>query len=165
MARRVFYSFHYQADCSRAAQIRNMGVVDGNPPASDNDWESIKKGGDSAIQRWIDRQLDGKSCAVVLIGSGTAGRKWINYEIDKSWTEGKGLLGIHIHRLKDLSGEQSNKGRNPFAEFTLGSAKVPLSSIVKSYDPPHQDSRAVYGYIKENLPTWIEEAIKIRAKH
>lgn len=43
MARRVFYSFHYEPDNSRAAQVRNMGVVEGNKPASDNDWETITK--------------------------------------------------------------------------------------------------------------------------
>ena len=63
MARRVFYSFHYIPDCSRAAQVRNMGVLDGNQPASDNDWEAVKKGGDAAIKKWIDGQLDGKSSA------------------------------------------------------------------------------------------------------
>jgi hypothetical protein len=165
MARKVFYSFHYQPDCSRAAQVRNMGVVEGNQPASDNDWESIQKGGDAAIKRWIAGQLNGKSCSVVLIGAETAGRKWINYEIETSWTEGKGLLGIYIHRLKDFSSQQSQKGSNPFDEFTLSERKIPLSSIVKAYDPPHLDSKAVYSYIHDNLPSWIEEAIQIRAKY
>jgi len=36
--RQVFYSFHYEADAWRAAQVRNMGVVEGNQPASDNEW-------------------------------------------------------------------------------------------------------------------------------
>src|SRR5471030_1563080 len=102
MARKVFYSFHYQPDCSRAAQVRNMGVVDGTVPASDNDWESVKKGGDAAIKKWIDGQLNGTSCAVVLIGANTAGRKWIKYEIESAWNAGKGVLGIYIHGLKDL---------------------------------------------------------------
>ena len=43
MARRAFYSFHYIPDNWRASQVRNMGVVDGNKPATDNDWETIKK--------------------------------------------------------------------------------------------------------------------------
>ncbi len=43
MARRAFYSFHYIPDNWRASQVRNMGVVDGNKPATDNDWEAIKK--------------------------------------------------------------------------------------------------------------------------
>ena len=28
MARRVFFSFHYKPDNSRAAQVRNMGMVE-----------------------------------------------------------------------------------------------------------------------------------------
>ena len=53
MARRAFYSFHYEPDNSRAAQVRNMGMVDGNTPVADNDWETITKGGDAAIKKWI----------------------------------------------------------------------------------------------------------------
>ena len=84
MARRVFYSFHYKPDVHRAAQVRNIGMVEGNRPASDNDWESIKRGGDVAIKRWIDNQLIGRTCTIVLVGLETANRKWINYEIVQS---------------------------------------------------------------------------------
>ena len=84
MARGAFYSFHYVPDNWRVSQVRNMGVIDGNKPASDNDWETIKKGGDATMQKWIDGQLSGKSAAIVLIGSKTAGRKWIKYEIKKA---------------------------------------------------------------------------------
>lgn len=164
VARRAFYSFHYKPDCTRASQVRNMGVVEGNQPASDNSWESITKGGDSKIQEWIDDQMSGRSCVVVLIGSGTAGRKWINYEIKKGWQDGKGLVGIYIHNLKDLSTQkQSTKGGNPFASLTLNGTS--LSSIVKAYDPPYSDSKDVYGHIKDNLSKWIEEAITIRGRY
>jgi hypothetical protein len=162
MARRVFYSFHYTPDCVRAARVRNMGVVEGNKPATDNDWEEITSGGDDAIQEWIDRQLDGKSCNVVLIGEKTAGRKWIKYEVKEAWNTGKGLLGVYIHRLKDFDGNQSSRGRNPFDDFTVGSQKDKLSSIVKAYNPPYTDSKEAYAYISENLSDWIEEAIEIR---
>ncbi len=165
MARKVFFSFHYKPDCARAAQVRNMGVIEGNTPASDNDWETVTGGGDSAIEKWIDGQLSGRSCAVVLIGKDTAGRKWINYEIKKAWDESKGLLGIHIHNLKNLAGEQSSKGTNPFEGFTVGSDKTKLSSIVKVYDPPYTTSTSVYDHIKNNLAAWIEEAVKIRGNH
>ena len=111
MARRVFYSFHYEADSWRASQVRNIGTIEGNRPVSDNAWEQVKRGGDKAIQNWIDGQLKGRSCTIVLIGANTAGRKWINYEIKKSWNEGKGLLGIHIHNLRDRDGFQSAKGK------------------------------------------------------
>jgi hypothetical protein len=162
MARKAFYSFHYKPDNWRAAQVRQMGVIEGNAPASDNDWESVTKGGDEAIKQWIDGQLSGKSCAIVLIGANTAGRKWINYEIVKAWNDNKGVLGIYIHNLKDNDRKQSSKGSDPFDYVTLGTTGAKLSTVVKAYDPPYSDSSQVYGYIKDNLSGWIEVAIKTR---
>lgn len=162
MARRVIYSFHYTPDCARAARVRNMGVIEGNKPATDNDWENITTGGSEAIERWIDDQLEGKSCNVVLIGENTAGRKWIDYEIAAAWNNNKGVVGVYIHRLKDFDGNQAMKGRNPFEHFTMEDSQKKLSSIVKAYNPPYTDSKEVYAYIQENLTDWIEEAIEIR---
>lgn len=162
MARKAFYSFHYIPDNWRASQVRNIGVIEGNSPVSDNDWETVKKGGDTAIQNWIDSQLKGKSCMIVLIGANTAGRKWIKYEIEKAWNEGKGVLGIHIHNLKNKDGDQSTKGSNPFDDFTMKRDSKKLSSIVKVYDPPFSTSTNVYNHIKDNLEDWVEKAIYIR---
>jgi hypothetical protein len=159
MARRTFFSFHYDADNWRAGQVRNMGVVEGNAPVSDNDWEEVKRGGDAAIEKWIDGQLNGRSCTIVLVGANTAGRKWINYEIRRSWNLGKGIVGIHVHNLLDKDGNQSQKGRNPF-DLTIGDKK--LSSIVKLYDPPYSTSTYVYDYIKQKIADWVEEAVRIR---
>lgn len=163
MARRAFYSFHYKPDNWRASQVRNMGVVAGNKPATDNDWETVKKGGDTAIKKWINDQLSGKSVAIVLIGEKTAGRKWIKYEIKKAWGDGRGVLGIYIHNLKNSDGEQSDKGSNPFDAFNVEGAS--LSSIVKAYNPPFSSSTYVYNHIEENLVDWIEKAIEIRGKY
>jgi len=162
MARCAFYSFHFSVDSHRAAQVRNMGVIEGNPPATDNDWQTITRGGDAAIKKWIDGQLDGKSCSIVLIGASTAGRRWINYEIEQSWNNKKGVLGIYIHKLKDLNENQSVMGANPFDGFTLCDGKRQLSSVVKTYNPPWSDSKAVYAYIKGNLVAWIDTAISTR---
>ena len=52
---------------------------------------------------------------IVLIGSQTANRKWVNYEIGKAWDDKKGLLGIYIHRLLNQDSTVSTqKGKNPF---------------------------------------------------
>jgi len=160
MARKVFYSFHYKPDNWRAAQVRNIGKIEGNKPASDNDWETVSKGGDRKIKAWIDAQMVGRSCAVVLIGRDTKGRKWINYEIKKAWADRKGLVGIYIHGLKNAAGYQTTKGANPFRGFQVGTRS--LSGIVKAYDPPYSTSTSVYGYIERNLEKWVEEAISIR---
>jgi len=163
MARKVFFSFHYKPDSWRTSQVRNIGTIEGNKAASDNDWESVTKGGDEAIKKWINNQLDGRSCTAVLIGSETAGRKWIKYEIEKSWNDGKGIFGIYIHNLKDTMGKQTTKGKNPFSDFNING--ISLDSIVKAYDPPYLDSKDVYEHISNNIEKWIEEAITIRNKY
>lgn len=163
--RKVFYSFHYKPDNWRASQVRNIGAIEGNKPASDNDWEEVTKGGDAAIKKWIDTQMSGRSCAVVLIGNATKDRKWIDYEIEKAWNDGKGLVGVFVHGLKDSDGSQATKGGNPFDGFVVGKDKTKLNAIVKAYDTPYTTSSNVYKHISENIADWIEEAVANRKLH
>lgn len=158
MARKVFYSFHYKNDHWRVSQVRNMGVVEGQPLLSDNDWEEVEKGGDSAIEKWIDEQLNGKSCLVVLIGEKTSNRKWVKHEIKKAWEAKKGVVGVYIHNLKDKDSNQSSQGANPFDNVTVDGKK--LSETVKAYNPPYSTSTNTYDHIKDNISSWVEEAIK-----
>ena len=165
MARRVFYSFHYIPDNWRAGTVRSIGAIDGSKPAADNDWETITKGGDEKIKKWISEQMDGRSCTVLLIGSNTANRKWINHEIVKTWDDKKGIVGVHVHNLLDSQKKQSTKGSNPFDFIGYGSTGKKLSSIVKVYDPPGLASKDVYNHISTNLADWIDEAVAIRSKN
>ncbi|MET4492147.1 TIR domain-containing protein [Bradyrhizobium sp. LA7.1] len=165
MARNCFYSFHYRPDNARASQVRNIGVIEGNQPVSDNDWESVTKGGDEAIEKWIAGQMKGKTCAVVLVGTGTANRKWINHEIIKAWDEGLGVVGIRIQGLKNLAGETSAAGENPFDYITHGPTKKKLSAIVKCYNPGGATSKERYDWISTHMLNAVEEAIRIRAQN
>ena len=183
MARRVFFSFHYKPDNFRTSQVRNIGVIEGDKLISDNDWETVKRGGDKTIKKWIDNQLKNRTCTIVLVGEKTADRKWINYEIKESWDAGMGVVGIRIHRLEGNDGKQSKKGKNPFDRFVIGGEKPStklydedsffaylwfslfgknLSSIVKLYDPPQTTGKGVYAHIEKNIAQWVEEAIQIR---
>jgi hypothetical protein len=165
MAKRIFYSFHFIPDNWRVSQIRNIGAIEGNRPATDNEWHTITQGGDAAIKRWIAEQMHGKSCTVVLIGAQTAGRKWINHEISQTWSDRKGIVGIYIHKLKDRLGQDCTKGSNPFDHVKLADRGQSLSSIVKAYDPPGFTSTEAYDSIRNNIASWIDEAIAIRAKY
>jgi hypothetical protein len=162
MARRVFHSFRYKYDNWRVQQVKQMGVLEGQPLLSSNEWEKIKGAGDAEVKKWIDKQMSGKSCLVVLIGTATAGRKLVEYEIEKAWNDKRGVVGLYIHNLKDLDGNQASKGRNPFDNFTVGLSKKRMSSVVKAYDPPFVSSTYVYNHIKDNLASWVEQAIEIR---
>lgn len=143
----------------RVAQIRNIGVIEGNSPASPNDWEAVKSKGDSAIKKWIDDNMKYRSCVIVLIGSETASRKYVKYEIKKAWSSGKGLLGIYIHNINCPRTGKSSMGKNPFKGFTLDNGNKKLSDVVKCYNPNSYDA---YNDIAKNIDSLIEEAIRIR---
>jgi len=36
------------------------------------------------------------------------------YEIEKAYELGKGIVGVYIHGLKNADGEQATQGANPF---------------------------------------------------
>ena len=158
--RQIFYSFHYEEDSHRASQVRNIGVVEGNKPVSSNDWEEVKRGGDTAIKKWIDEQMKGRSCTVVLAGTKTANRKWINYEIEESWKREMGVVGIYIHGLKNLDGYTSSQGDNPFNYVFLGNNK--LSGVFRCHLPFGANSKEIYAWIKDNLSDIVEQAIFIK---
>ncbi len=116
MARSVFFSFHYQRDIVRVNQIRNLPEVIDSSAAGFKDsslWEEAKKKSDDAVKALIDKGLNGTSVTVVCIGAKTAGRKFINYEIQKSIDRGNGILGVRIHHLKNFEGETDSEGEIP----------------------------------------------------
>jgi hypothetical protein len=65
----VFHCFHFNPASQRVSQVRNMGVIDGQQLLSSNDWGAVNQGDDKAIREWINRQMAGRSCVVVLKSS------------------------------------------------------------------------------------------------
>lgn len=110
MARRVFFSFHFDADIWRANQVRNCNVVAGADVAGffdHSEYEDAKKKGADGIKRMISKHLAGTSVTVVLIGKETANRPWVKEEIRLSIAQNNGLLGIYIHHLKNQKSESA----------------------------------------------------------
>jgi len=144
MARRVFFSFHYQRDVWRVNQIRCIPNITGCAAAGLQDaslWEEAKRKGDYAVKALIDKGLENTSVTVVCVGSGTAGRKYINYEIDQSIARGNGIVAVQIHHLTDHSGKTDVAGAIP-AKITAGGYKA-------------------YKYVDHaRLAQWIEDAAK-----
>lgn len=160
MARRVFYSFHHDKDGWRTAQVRGLGFLEANRTLPDTEWAEVKRCGEPAIRQWIDRQMAGRSCVIVLIGTRTAGRRWVEYEIRKAWSENCGLLGVRVHRLLGKDGRASTKGHNPFRGIRVGG--VDLGAKVPVHDPVGTNSKDVYSYIGCHLEQWVENAISDR---
>lgn len=161
--RKVFFSFHYQEDNWRVAQVRNMGILDDTSNIIDNSWEEVKNKNDNDIKRWIDNQMNNCSCIVVLIGKDTANRKWINYEIRRAYELRKGMVGIYINKLKNSSQETTDKGNNPF-DYVYDLNGNRLSRNVEVYDSPYGSSDYVYNDIQKNILRLVENAISNRKK-
>ena len=155
MARRVFFSFHYERDIWRAEIVRNSWVTKPGREAAGfldaAEREKLKRQGKEVVKRWIDKQLEGTSVTAVLIGAETSSRKWIKYEIEKSYERGNGLLGIYIHNIKDKDGNTDTKGNNPFDNISQDGKKEYLSKIYITYDWVNDD-----GY--NNFGKWVERA-------
>jgi hypothetical protein len=155
----VFYSFHYDRDSWRVQEIINMGVVEGQQLLDSQDWESVRRQGQQAIQNWIDRQMKGKEAVVVLVGAETASRPWVEYEIRQAWKEKLPLVGVHIHGLKDRESHTDRIGPDPFSRVKTDGG-TPLSAYVTVHDPLGWDSQSVYSSIKTNLKTWVASAYR-----
>lgn len=147
MARRVFFSFEYEHDVSRANVVRKSGMTKGIEDAGYIDaaeFEKVKKKGDDAVKQWIDDQLQGTTVTAVLVGEYTCSSKWVKYEIEASEKRGNGLLGIDISKIKDFNGNSSER-----------CGKLPAGH---SFYLWNNDK----GY--ENLGTWVEDAAKAAGK-
>lgn len=157
MARRVYFSFHYDRDIRRVVQVRNSWVIrPGNetqPFLDAAEWEEVRRKSKPEIERWIDGQMWGTSVTVVLIGAETATREFVGYEIKRSCEEGKGMFGIWIHGLKDPQRGTDIRGQNPFDNWSItdNGVRRSLASIYPTYDWVLED-----GY--HNLASWIETA-------
>jgi hypothetical protein len=140
MARRTFFSFHYERDVWRASVVRNSSLTRTDPTWIEAGiWEEAKTKGEAAIKKLIADALRGTTVTAVLIGADTSNRRWVREEISQSETTGNGLLGIYIHNIKDREGKTDFRGVNP------------LPSKYSTYDWVNDD-----GY--NNLGKWVDAA-------
>lgn len=114
MPRFVFFSFafndvkNFKVNVVRnswLANNRDETFIDGSM------WEKSKSKGDVFLKTLIQTGLSKTSVTTVLIGEDTT-RRWVNYEIVKSFEKGNGIFGIHINRIRGTTGLTS-RGMNP----------------------------------------------------
>jgi len=160
MARSSFVSFHYDNDHWRVQQVLKFGAIEGESILPAQKWEEVKEDGDDAVEEWINSEMKYKQAVIVLIGSETASRKFVKYEIKRAWSIKKPLLGIRINGLKDSNGKTSTAGANPFAQFGFSDSEKTYADYVPVYTPSGADSSAVYADIKANIETWIANGYK-----
>lgn len=158
MARSVFYSFHYQNDISRVMIVRNRWVTYGGQIVSGvidhAEFEKIQRTGDKAIKNWIDTQLQRTSATVVLIGSETLERPYVQYEICQSINKGNAIIGVYVNNLKNLSGYTSTPC-DPHTRIGHYENNLPIyfDEIATIYDYVYDNGFA-------NLGSWVEKAVQ-----
>jgi len=118
MAKRVFFSFHYQDVIDfRANVVRQHWMTKPDREEAGffdaSIWESAKRTGSVALKRLINSGLDGTSVTCVLVGSQTYERSWVRYEILKSFRKGNRLLAVHINSIKGKDQRTKIHGPNP----------------------------------------------------
>ena len=118
MAKRVFFSFHYQDIIDfRANVVRNHWRLKPNREAAGyfdaSIWEKAKKEGNIALKRLINGAIKNTSNTCVLVGSDTFNRKWVSYEIMQSMKSGNHIFAAHINGIKGKDGKTKSKGSNP----------------------------------------------------
>ena len=162
MPRRVFFSFHFGGDITRANNVRNAWKVgsahEASPMVDKAGWEQVKRGGDAAIQRWINGAMNGCGVTCVLIGQQTHSRPWVHYEIAKSFVDGRGVFGVCLRGMKDWEQKSfSASGPNPFA--------ATKAAYKGKYDIPNYPIYSwVYDYGRSNFGDWVESAAKVAGR-
>lgn len=120
MARRVFFSFHYQDVIDfRANVVRNHWMTKPDREEAGyfdaSVWESAKRRGEESLKRLINGALENTSNTCILIGSSTYARPWVRYEVLKSFRRGNHMFGVHINGIKGKDGNTKDLGPNPLS--------------------------------------------------
>lgn len=115
MARYVFFSFAYDdVKNFKVNVVRNSWLLKNKEETfiDGSIWEKSKTKGEAYLKKLIEDGLKNTSVTTILIGEDTANRKWVNFEIIKSFERGNGILCIHINRIKGRTGLTA-RGPNP----------------------------------------------------
>jgi hypothetical protein len=148
MARRTFFSFHYTPDITRAWVVRNSWVTKVAQGTREDAgffdssvFEASQRESDDTLKRFLRDGLSGTTVTCVLVGAETCLRRWVRYEIFRSFMRGNGLLAIRIHNIGSLHSAVIAAGVNPFecVAFTVDNETVRFREIKTTGWQPASD--------------------------
>jgi len=141
---RVFFSFYFTADHTRAAQVMQDFLSHPGTQAtgfiSPDELAEMAQAGLPAIYAWIEREVAAADVVVVLIGAETRGRHFVEFELACAQRQQKPIIGLAVHTLKDADGQTSQPGDSP------------LFPVYSHYDH-HADDGA------QHLLEWAQSAL------
>jgi len=139
MARRTFFSFHYKPDVTRAWVVRNSWVTKVAQGTREDAgffdssvFEASQRESDDALKRFLREGLNNTTVTCVLVGAETCLRRWVRYEIFRSFMRGNGLLAVRIHSIGSLNTPAIAAGTNPFdtLAFAIDNDQVRFKEIM-----------------------------------
>jgi hypothetical protein len=148
LARRTFFSFHYEPDVTRAWVVRNSWVTKLAQGERDDAgffdssvFEAMQRESDDALKRFLRDGLRNTAVTCVLVGTETTLRRWVRYEIFRSFMRGNGLLAVRIHTIPGFNKRQAARGSNPFdnVAFTVDDDRIRFKEYMTSGWQPARD--------------------------
>jgi hypothetical protein len=137
--RKAFFSFHFD-DIMRVNVVRNAWKIshpDNVLMRSFYDsslWERRKTEGDLAIKRLIREGVYYTSAICVLVGSNTWLRRWVRYEIARAIIDGRGLLAVHLNRIRHHQTKLADIcGTNPLEFMAVGKVQADIQHRPRYY--------------------------------
>src|ERR1019366_2170566 len=126
MARRTFFPFHYKPDVSKAWIVRNSWVTKVAQGQRDDAgffdssvFEAEQRESDDALKGFLRRGLENTTVTCILVGQQTALRRWVRYEIFRSFIRGNGLLAVRINSIASLNSPATLAGSDPFGSLAF----------------------------------------------
>lgn len=141
VARRTFFSFHYKPDVTRAWVVRNSWVAKVAQGEREDAgffdssvFEATEREGVEILKRFLRDGLQNSTVTCVLVGAETTLRRWVRYEIVRSFIRGNGLLAVRVHTIAGFNKLQCAEGANPFdaLAFTVEGDRLRFKEYMQS---------------------------------
>jgi hypothetical protein len=123
--RHVFISHHHKDDASvdgmsallqkGGYDIRNSSIRALRPENQERMRKGMVKG--ETIRRWLRAKVSWSGAVVVLIGTATHTRPWVNWEIEEAQRQGKRIVGVWCQGAQESDLPESLK---KYADAVVG---------------------------------------------
>ncbi len=116
--RKLFLSFHYED----RDQVNGLRLMAHNPNLEFDFSDvsvraAINSDESSYLRATIAKKIGGCSVLVCLIGNGTAWREWVEWELEKARSLGKGLCGVRLKGSRGAAPDLLRRTGAPVANW------------------------------------------------
>ena len=138
--RKAFFSFYF-GDIMRVNVVRNAwkivrpdSALGGRTFYDSSLWENRQLEDPETLKRLIREGVEYTSAVCVLIGTETAIRRWVRYEIARAVIDKRGLLAIHLNGIRHHQLLVPHvRGSNPLAAMAVGKVQPNNALVPPAY--------------------------------